>query len=183
MDSLTREQLDSQIRNDISLQDYSKKPEIDGVKSVELKCFSGEDGTFEELFRFDNRGFTDLFPEFQIRQVNRSKLTGGSIKAWHIHLKQEDVWYVPPEDHMMLGLWDVRENSSSKNRKMRVIMGNGKSRLVYVPRGVAHGVVNWSKRSGTILYFVNNQFNEHDLDELRLPWDKAGKEFWNRRKE
>lgn len=79
---------------------------------------------------------------------------------------------------MILGLWDVRENSTTKGATMKIPMGNGMSRLVVVPRGVAHGVVNVASAPGTIFYFVNNQFNISEPDERRLKWDALGAEFW-----
>lgn len=176
MKDLTKEELMNS--SEITVQDYSKQAVINGVQIVESKRFSGQDGTFEDLFRLDEKGFLELFPEVQVRQINRSKLLPGSVKAWHLHLKQEDVWYIPPEDHMILGLWDVRTASSTKDLSMKIVMGNGVSKIVLVPRGVAHGVVNVSRRSGTIFYLVNSQYNLKDPDELRFPWDKKGREFW-----
>jgi dTDP-4-dehydrorhamnose 3,5-epimerase len=167
-----------EVKDQIFVQDYSKKPVIDGVKIIDVKQFTGEDGTFEDLIRLNDQGYLEAFPDFQLKQVNRSKILPKSIKAWHIHLQQEDIWYISPEDHMILGLWDVRKNSPTKDIKMRVIMGVHKSKLVYIPRGVAHGVINIASKSGIILYFVNAQFNPQNPDEKRLPWDKAGKEFW-----
>jgi dTDP-4-dehydrorhamnose 3,5-epimerase len=139
---------------------------------------AGEDGTFEDLLRLDETGHLELFPEIQVRQINRSKLLPGSIKAWHLHFKQEDVWYVAPEDHMILGLWDTRENSPTKGKTMKIVMGNGVSKVVVVPRGVAHGVVNVAATPGSIFYFVNNQFKIADADERRLKWDALGASFW-----
>ena len=61
---------------------------------------------------------------------------------------------------------------------MRVTLGAGTSKLVYIPRGVGHGVHNISNKEGTVIYFVNQQFNLDDPDERRLAWDAAGAEFW-----
>lgn len=171
------------LKQEIYVQDYSKKKTIEGVKIVEVKKFIGEDGTFEELTRINEHGDMQEFPNFKIKQINRSKLLPGSVKAWHVHFKQEDIWYVAPEDHMILGLWDLRNDSDTKDTKMKVVLGNGGSKLIYVPRGVAHGVVNISKKSGTIWYFVNGQFNFSDPDEKRLKWDAAGADFWEIKKE
>ena len=143
-----------------------------------MKRMAGEDGTFEDLLRLNETGHLELFPEIQVRQINRSKLLPGSIKAWHLHFKQEDVWYIAPEDHMILGLWDTRESSPTKDKTMKVVMGNGTSKLVVVPRGVAHGVANVGKKAGSIFYFVNNQFNLADADERRIKWDALGASFW-----
>lgn len=178
MADMTLKDISSELQKDVFVQDYTKKPLIEGVKIVEVKRMAGEDGTFEDLLRLDETGHLELFPEIQVRQINRSKLLPGSIKAWHLHFSQEDVWYVAPEDHMILGLWDCREGSTSKGVSMKVVMGNGTSKLVVVPRGVAHGVVNVGKKSGSVFYFVNNQFNLSDADERRLKWDALGASFW-----
>lgn len=179
MSDLTLQDISTDLQKDVFVQDYSKKTPLEGVKIVEVKRMAGEDGTFEDLLRLDASGHLEMFPEIQVRQINRSKLLPGSIKAWHLHFKQEDVWYVAPEDHMVLGLWDTRENSSTKGKTMKVVMGNGTSKLVVVPRGVAHGVVNIASTPGTIFYFVNNQFNLNDADERRLKWDALGASFWD----
>lgn len=183
MKNLSLEDIFVKLKQEVFVQDYSKKKVIEGVKIVEVKKFIGEDGTFEELTRINEQGSLEGLPDFKIRQINRSKLLPGMVKAWHLHFKQEDVWYVPAEDQMILGLWDLRNDSDTKDLKMRVVMGEGSAKLVLVPRGVAHGVVNVAKGPGTILYFVNEQFNPADPDEKRLKWDAAGADFWDVKKE
>jgi len=178
MNNLSKDDLKKDIQSKVFIQDYSKKPVIEGVKIIEIKRFTGEDGTFEELVRVNEEGCLEVFPEFKVRQINRSKILPNAVKAWHLHFKQEDIWYVEPEDHMILGLWDLREKSPTKDLKMRVVLGAGFSRLVYIPRGVAHGVVNVNNQPGTIIYFVNAQFNFQDPDEHRLKWDAVGADFW-----
>jgi dTDP-4-dehydrorhamnose 3,5-epimerase len=179
MNDLTVSDISTDLQKGIFVQDYSKKTVIEGVKIVEIKRMAGEDGTFEDLLRLDTSGHLELFPEIQVRQINRSKLLPGSIKAWHLHFKQEDVWYVAPDDHMILGLWDTREKSATKGKTMKVTMGNGTSKIVVVPRGVAHGVVNVASTPGSVFYFVNNQFNLANADEQRLKWDALGASFWD----
>jgi len=182
MKKLTSDDISGNLKGDLFIQSYQKKPVIDGVEIIEIKKFSVEDGTFEELVRINEKGCLESVPEFQIKQINRSEILPGAIKAWHIHLNQEDIWYVSPNDHMILGLWDVRESSATKDVKMRIVMGGGSSKLVLIPRGVAHGVVNVSNKKGTVIYFVNQQYNIQDPDEYRLPWDKAGADFWTMEK-
>lgn len=178
MKDITLEDINSAIKQNVFVQNYKEKKMIDGVKIVEVKRYAGEDGTFEDLLRINEKGFLELFPEFQVRQINRSKLLPGAVKAWHLHFNQEDIWYIPADDHMILGLWDTREVSPTKDLTMKVVMGNGTSRLVLIPRGVAHGVVNVATTAGDIFYFVNNQYKIDDPDERRLPWDAKGANFW-----
>lgn len=175
---LSHANIDGKYSKKLFVQDYNKKPSIEGIKIVELKNSTGEDGDFSELIRLNEQGEAAEFPGFFLRQVNRSKMLPGTIKAWHIHYNQEDIWHIPPSDQLLLGLLDVRKDSPTKHLTMRLALGNGKAHLVYIPRGVAHGASNLSKKATTVVYFVNQQFDINDPDERRLPWDIIGSNFW-----
>jgi len=181
--SLTPNELLPEISNKIYIQDYSSKATIDGVKIINLTAFVNEDGDFSEVMRLNSQGQPEKIPDFQIAQINRSKLNPGTIKAWHIHLKQDEIWYVAPQDELLLGLWDVRQKSSSRNLTMRIMLGGGVSRLVYIPRGVAHGAANFNRHPVQIYYLVSAKFNLRDPDERRLPWDSLGADFWQPKKD
>ena len=56
-------------------------------------------------------------------------------------------------------LLDVRADSPSKNVQRRLVLGDGASRLVRIPPGVAHGVKNLGQSRGRIIYFVDTQFS------------------------
>lgn len=176
--TLSHKDIDGKYQKQLYIQDYSKKEVIEGVKIIELKNMSGEDGDFSELLRLNIQGEAEGFPGFYLRQISRSKMIPGSVKAWHIHFAQEDIWHILPSDKLLLGLWDIRKDSPTKHKSMRLALGGGKAHLIYIPRGVAHGAVNFSNKEGTILYFVNAQFDIANPDEHRLPWDALGKEFW-----
>jgi dTDP-4-dehydrorhamnose 3,5-epimerase len=178
MSNLKLSDLAKEYQEFIHLQDYSKQPTIEGVRLVELKNMVGEDGDFSELLRLNEKGEAEAFPEFKIVQINRSNMLPHSIKAWHLHLKQDEIQSVLPSDRLLVGMWDLREDSPTKNMTMRVVLGNGKAQLLYIPKGVAHGYANHSKKPTTILYFVNQQFTLEDPDELRVAWDSLGADFW-----
>lgn len=182
MKTISNTDIIQKVQLEISTQSYEKKAIIDGVQIGNIKLMTGEDGTFEELVRLDEQGNLEVFPEFKVRQINRSQILPKAIKAWHLHFNQEDIWYVSPSNHMILGLWDVREQSATKEQTMKIVMGGGSSKLVYIPRGVAHGVVNLSREKGTIIYLVNQRFDLQNPDERRLPWDKLGADFWEPQK-
>ncbi len=164
-------------------QDYSPKPTIDNVQILQIRNFVGENGDFSELLRLTDAGESELIAGFHIRQINRSKQYTKAVKAWHLHYKQDEIWYVPPDEHLLLGLWDVRDDSKTKGVLQKIPLGGGNSIAVYIPRGVAHGAVNFSGKKANVYYFVNNQFDQASPDEHRLPWDAAGKEFWDAPKE
>lgn len=178
---LSKQDIDGKVRGKLFVQDYSKKPAIDGVKIVEIRNMVGEDGDFSELLRLSN-GEIEGFPGFHLAQINRSNMLPNAIKAWHLHYKQDEIQTVNPSDHLIVGLWDTRDKSSTKGVSMKLVLGGGKSHLVFIPKGVAHGYMNVSRKPATILYFVDQQFTMDDPDELRLPWDSL-KDFWELSKE
>jgi dTDP-4-dehydrorhamnose 3,5-epimerase len=179
MNDLSDESIDNSVRSAVYKQDYSPKPVIDGVKIIKIRSFVGENGDFSELMRLTPTGESEMIPGFTPRQINRSKQYNKAVKAWHLHYKQDEVWYVPPDEHLLLGLWDIREGSATKGTTQKIPLGGGNSIAVYIPRGVAHGAVNFSGKKANVYYFVSNQFNPENPDEHRLPWDAAGSDFWD----
>jgi dTDP-4-dehydrorhamnose 3,5-epimerase len=176
---LTITDIDKSVQDKVTRQAQEKKT-IDGVTIIDLKTFLSEDGTFTELLRFNN-GTVPAFPGFSVAQINRSIMLPSTTKAWHLHFGQDEVWSVGPTTHLLLGLWDVRENSPTKGVSMRIPITH--NRLVYIPRGVAHGAANHSTHHGEVIYFVSNWYNKEDPDEQRLPWDSLGSAFWEMKKE
>lgn len=172
------EMLGEEFQNIVFTQDYSPKEKIEGVQLIDLRLLNDDGGSFAELVRFDEQGNLELIPEFKVRQSSYSEVLPGAVKAFHLHFNQEDVWFVPPTDRLLIGLVDARKDSPTYKKTMRFVMGAGKAQLLYIPRGVGHGGANIWNESATIFYYVNQQFNLQAPDEQRIPWDFPGKEFW-----
>lgn len=171
------------IGKKIVKQSYKPASVIDGVKFIELKEFVDDSGSFLQLGKL-NRGILEDVPNFETKQMNYSQVYPGAIKATHIHKNQEDIWFVPASSRLLAGLKDIRKGSKTEGVVMRFVMGAGKSRLLVIPRGVAHGVANPWNETGTIIYFVNQYFSadEKKCDEYRLDPYFFGKDFWEIRK-
>ena len=165
-------------RDQLSTQDYAGQPAISGVEFLPLRLFMEEGGDFLEMARLTSNGELDAKPGFKVSQMNWSRVLPGAIKAFHLHFNQEDVWYVPPTDRLLIGLLDARQESPTFRRCMRFTLGGGQTRLLYIPRGVAHGVANLGSDPAQVMYFVNQQFSAGEPDERRLPWDTCGADFW-----
>jgi dTDP-4-dehydrorhamnose 3,5-epimerase len=162
-----------------NVQSYTPGAAIDGVTLVELRRFVDDGGSMTELTRLV-RAHPQALPDFEVRQVNYSEIEPGVIKAFHLHTRQTDVWYVPPSDRLLVVLLDVRTGSRTEGARMRLVLGAGASRLLAVPPGVAHGVRNLGTTTGRIVYFTDLHFSAEPstCDEGRLPWDHAGAEVW-----
>lgn len=163
----------------ITKQDYSSKPKIHDVQVIDLKVFRDDGGYFLELSRF-SKHVMQHFPKFDLQQLNLSELDPGVVKAWHIHNRQDDIWFVPPSHRLLVALRDIREDSKTKEVTMRFVAGGGKCQLIYIPHGVAHGAANVWQQPSLIVYLVNQQFTsvEEQSDEYRLPWDYFGAGVW-----
>jgi dTDP-4-dehydrorhamnose 3,5-epimerase len=161
------------------VQDYRAKPKIAGLEIVELKRFNDDGGSMTELARLEE-GRVKGLEGFVARQVNYSTMDPLAIKAFHLHQRQTDVWFVPPTDKILLCVGDVRAGSPTEKLVQRIVLGDGRSFLVRIPPGVAHGCKNLRcDRASVIVYFVDVHFSTgEDCDEGRLSWDHFGAEVW-----
>ena len=166
------------------LQEYGKTAAIDGVVFLELKRHHDDGGSMMELGRLAN-GRIEALGGFELAQVNYSTVEPGAIKAFHVHRRQTDVWFVPPEDRVLLVLTDVREGSPTSGATQRALLGGGTSRLVKIPPGVAHGCRNLAATPARILYMTDLHFSPEpgETDEGRLPWDLLGAGVWDMARE
>ncbi len=173
-------QFTPEARGAYGVQDYAAKPTIAGVEFVQLRRFNDDGGSMTELGRLGEGLHADL-PGFTVRQVNYSTMEPLAIKAFHLHKRQTDVWFVPPSDKILLVLGDVRADSPTQGLVKRFVLGDGNSRLVRIPPGVAHGCRNLRTAApSVIVYFVDVQFSTGaDCDEGRLPWDFFGEAVWD----
>src|SRR3979409_2533079 len=105
-------QFNAQAQARYAKQDYSAKKRIEGLEIVELKRFNDDGGAMTELGRV-NEGLHAQLPGLVFRQVNSTVPEPLAIKAFHLHTRQTDVWFVPPGDKILLVLGDVRAGSAT----------------------------------------------------------------------
>jgi dTDP-4-dehydrorhamnose 3,5-epimerase len=174
----------SELKSLFTFQDYGKKPAIDGVAVHALRRFVEDGGSMTELSRL-NGGEPAAFPGFTVAQINYSTLEPMVLKAFHLHHRQTDVWFVPPEDRVVLVLIDVRAGSPTEKTVTKMMLGDGQSLLVRIPPGVAHGCRNLGDRPARIVYMTDVHFSAEPAatDEGRLPWDLVGADIWEPSKE
>lgn len=182
MKPLTPDAIGTEFSKDLSVQDYTKKPTIDGVQLINLPLFVDDGGALAEIVRFDDEGRLQAIPEFKVKQSTFSMMLPGTIKAFHLHYNQEDVWFILPTSRVLIGLFDARKDSPTYRNSMRFVMGAGRAQILYLPRGVAHGLANPWTETSQMIYFVNQCFDAEAPDEHRLPWDALGADFWEIRK-
>src|SRR4030042_2780080 len=175
---LSIEDISPEFIEALTWESYEKKPQIDGIKREKVKCHLAEDGSFSELVRLTKDGLLELeeILPFRLRQINYSEAIKGTTKAWHLHFEQDEIWYIA-QGRLIVGLMDLREDSPTKGLVMRLILSANQPELLYIPRGVAHGLANRSEETVKMFYLVNNQYD--GSDEGRLPpGTVVGQDFW-----
>jgi dTDP-4-dehydrorhamnose 3,5-epimerase len=178
---LRPDQLLDGVRAQLTRQSYTPAPGIAGVVLADAPVQRAADGLFVELARLDDAHAVQGFAGVRPVQWNWSLVQPGGVKAWHVHLDQEDLWIVPPDATFLVGLADLRRDSPTAGTLQRLVLGAGRCDRLLIPRGVAHGVANLAPRAQAILYGVTRAFSpEPDrTDEWRLPWDRFGADFWS----
>jgi dTDP-4-dehydrorhamnose 3,5-epimerase len=140
------------------------------VALADLPVFSDEGGDFCEVTRLSPDGTLTLSPGYRPAQISYSLMEPGQIKAFHLHRNQEDLWFVPPAHRLLVGRLDVRDGSPSYRSHLRLVLGAGKGRLLFIPRGVAHGVANLTTSHASIIYFTNTAFDpDHKRTSIGSP--------------
>lgn len=136
---------------------------IDGVVIKKLVTHSEERGYFREIIRVTDDFFTEGFGQLSI-----SQMYPGVIKAWHIHKKQVDWWYVHG-GVIKVVLYDTRKDSPTHKELMELLMGdNQPARVLRIPPGVAHGC-KCTSGPANLFYVTSNVYDPED--EGRIPHD------------
>ena len=136
---------------------------IEGTVLEDLVTHTDERGFFREIIRVTDEFFAEGFGQW-----SHSLMYPGVIKAWHIHKKQIDWWYVCT-GLLKVALHDTRPDSPSYRETMEFLMGDDQpARLVRIPPGVAHGCKCLSGPAN--LFYVTSSVYDPD-DEGRIAYD------------
>jgi len=136
---------------------------IEGTVLEGLVTHTDERGFFREIIRVTDEFFAEGFGQW-----SHSLMYPGVIKAWHIHKKQIDWWYVC-NGLLKVALHDTRPDSPSYRETMEFLMGDDQpARLVRIPPGVAHGCKCLSGPAN--LFYVTSSVYDPD-DEGRIAYD------------
>jgi len=136
---------------------------IDGVEIKKLVTHTDERGFFREIIRVTD----DIFPE-GFGQWSHSLMYHGVAKAWHVHQRQTDWWYVAAGT-IKVALYDTRPDSPTYGQIQELLMGDGHEPIVLkIPPGVAHGCKVLSAEAH-LFYITSHTYDPSD--EGRIPHD------------
>ena len=140
-----------------------KQPMIDGVVFKELVTHVDERGFFREIIRVTDDFFVEGFGQW-----SHSLMYPGVVKAWHVHQKQVDWWYVV-NGVVKVALHDIRPDSPTYRQTLEFLLGdNQPARIVRVPPGVAHGC-KCINGPANLFYVTSHTYDP--ADEGRIPHD------------
>lgn len=155
---------------------------IYGVKIKELKVFKDkpdldqpgiEPGVFMEVLRDDDK----MLKKFG--QSNFTIACKGTIKAFHWHKFQDDLWFLASGKAAIV-LYDQRKDSPTKGETQVIYGGTDDYKLVLIPVGVVHGYKVLSDEPCLLFYHVTRAYNRETPDEERIdPFDEKINFDWN----
>lgn len=94
----------------------------------------------------------------------------GTIKGFHWHKKQDDLWFVATGKAKIV-LHDLRENSPTRGETQVIFAGADDYKLILIPVGVLHGYQVLSEEPVLLFYHVTELYDPENPDELRIPYD------------
>ena len=169
------ESLDLPNGIDLYQQTYEKDALPDGVLVLKLSVFSDDQGGwFKEALRVNSEreviSLKEVGVGFNIKQSNVSYLGAHVKRFWHIHPRtktgkgQNEIWTTNAT--LLLGLVDLRKGSKTYNVKSKIILSP--ERAVYIPAGVAHGLLNPNNYPVTLIYYTDQYFSVENTQEFRI---------------
>lgn len=155
---------------------------IDGVKIKKLKVHKDvpdtnnpdeKPGYLMEVLRSDE----ELLKKFG--QTTFTVAYPGTIKAFHWHKKQDDLWFIAA-GRAMIVLYDLRDGSPTKGETQTILADENEPQLVLIPVGVAHGYKALGDKPVLLFYHTTETYNAASPDEQRISYDDKKINFnWN----
>jgi dTDP-4-dehydrorhamnose 3,5-epimerase len=139
---------------------------IEGVRVQPYALWPDDRGYFLEVIRMGQGLAASFAPE--TTQVSSALSYRGTIKAFHYHKHQTDLW-VPMSGVFQVALVDLRPDSSTYGVKNTLYVGELRPWQLLIPPGVGHGYKVVGESSGVLVYVTNQLYNP--LDEGRIAYD------------
>ncbi len=140
---------------------------IEGVQVNPFPVWPDDRGYFLEVLRC-GLGPAGSFPPAST-QISCSLSYPGTIKAFHYHRIQADLW-VPAAGMLQIALVDLRAESPTFGRRNTIYAGSLRPWQILVPPGVGHGYKVVGVDPAVLVYVTSRFYNP--ADEGRLPYNE-----------
>ena len=141
---------------------------IDDVVAQPFDLWPDDRGYFLEVARLKQGLAADFVPEET--QVSAALSYAGTIKAFHFHKLQTDVW-VPAHGMLQVALVDFRPESRTFGWKNTLYVGSLRPWQIKIPPGVGHGYKVIGENAAMLVYVTSSLYNPQD--EGRIPHNDA----------
>ena len=132
---------------------------IAGVKVKAYDVWPDDRGYFLEVQRL-GQGLAADFPP-ATTQVSAALSYPATIKAFHFHLYQTDLW-VPAQGVFQVALVDLRPESPTYGLKNTLYVGPLRPWQILIPPGVGHGYKVVGEHAGMLVYVTNRVYDPKD---------------------
>jgi dTDP-4-dehydrorhamnose 3,5-epimerase len=146
--------------------DTESKDLIAGVRGNRIAVWPDDRGYFLEVIRM-GQGLPKEFPK-DTTQVSAALSYPGTIKAFHFHRHQTDVW-VPVQGMLQVALVDLRKQSATFGLRNTLYIGALRPWQLLIPPGVAHGYKVIGTSPAVLVYLTDRFYDPQD--EGRIPYD------------
>lgn len=141
---------------------------IEGVRVQPLSLYPDDRGYFLEVQRLGS-GLAAAFPR-ESTQVSAALSYPGSIKAFHYHMRQSDLW-APVAGMFQVALVDLRLGSPTFGRRNTLYSGALRPWQILIPSGVGHGYKIIGGAQAMLVYLTDRFYDPQD--EGRIPYNDA----------
>lgn len=156
------------------------------INGVYIKQLTVHQDVVEAQERVDQPGFLMEVlrnDEQLLKQFGQSTFSvtyANTIKAFHWHKKQDDLWFMATGKALIV-LYDLRDTSPTKGETQTILAGAGDYKLIVIPSGVAHGFKVISQEPVLLFYHTTEPYNSKNPDEERIPYNDPRINFdWNK---
>jgi len=163
----------------VKIKNLKVWPDIPDTPSSSIPNSGGEagggrSGFLMEVLR-DDEGLLKKFGQTTFTVAYR-----GTIKAFHWHESQDDLWFVATGRAIVV-LHDLRAESPTQGQTQVIEAGEGDYKLILIPVGVAHGYKVVSDEPVLLFYHTTEHYDAAAPDEKRMPWNDPKIGFdWNK---
>jgi len=145
---------------------------IDGVRVQPFDLWPDDRGYFLEVARLRQGLAADFAPE--TTQVSAALSYPGTIKAFHFHKHQIDLW-VPAQGLFQVALVDLRPNSRTFGVKNTLYAGALKPWQILIPPGVGHGYKVIGESAAMLVYVTSRLYDPKD--EGRIAYNHSSIQY------
>jgi dTDP-4-dehydrorhamnose 3,5-epimerase len=139
---------------------------IDGVRIHPYPLWPDDRGYFLEVVRIGQGPAADFDPK--TTQVSAALSYPGTIKAFHFHKHQTDLW-VPSAGMFQVALVDLRGTSPTFGVKNTLYLGALRTWQILIPPGVGHGYKVIGETPAMLVYVTNRLYDP--ADEGRIAYN------------